>query len=139
MFDTLFNGKTFLFLRPAYIDPSQGYLPLSLAIFDYWYIQRRRTKPDNPSHAHGSTLRHLWPAIFLAIAYSVNASVMGAPRSTYICPLSSIANMGIPFMQIVSVLLDCYILVSISEITNAAKRGNPTVAMGCIFLVNPKT
>ncbi len=68
---------------------------------------------------------------------------MGAPRSTYICPLSSIANTGVPFMQIASVLTDCYILMSISEVANTVhvdvyqKSGNPSMVLGFIFLVYP--
>ena len=68
---------------------------------------------------------------------------MDAPRSTYICPLSSSANTGVPLMQTLSVLLDCYVLVSISEVAATAKAEaypkseNASVVVGCIFLVNP--
>lgn len=67
---------------------------------------------------------------------------MGAPRSTYICPLSSSANTGVPFIQILSMLLDYYVLVGISGIAGTAKMDvfpesdNPSVIVGCIFLVN---
>lgn len=125
-----------------YTDSCQGYLPLLVAIYDYWYIQRRRLKSDDASRANGQTLRYVWPAILLTAAYSVNASEMGAPRSTYICPLSSSANIGVPFMQIISVCLDCYVITSLSWIASAAKldkslkSDNPAVIMAWIFLVN---
>ena len=67
---------------------------------------------------------------------------MDAPRSSYICPLSSSANTGVPSMQILSVLLDCYVLVSISEIAATSKAEaypkseNASVVVSCIFLVN---
>lgn len=67
---------------------------------------------------------------------------MGAPRSTYICPLSSSVNTGVPIMQILAVLLDCYLLVVISGLANTAEVGaspksnNSPVVLGCIFLVN---
>ena len=87
-------------------------------------------------------MRNLWPAVFLTAAYTVKASVMGAPRSTYICPRSLSANTGVPVMQILSTLLDCYVLVNISEVASAAKveafpkSDYPSVVVGCIFLVN---
>ena len=119
----------------------KGYVPVLLAIYDYWYIQRRRSKSDDSSHPNGRTLRKLWPAVFLTAAYTVKAYVMGPPRSTYICPLSSSANVGVPIVQILSVLLDCYVLTKISWITDSAKvetstkNDNPSVIMGSSFLV----
>lgn len=68
---------------------------------------------------------------------------MHPPRSTYICPLSSSANVGVPFMQIASILLDFYVLVTISDIASTAKtdvgskNDSASVVVGCIFLVNP--
>lgn len=124
------------------LTPAKGYLPLLLAIYDYWYIQRRRPESDNSFRGNGRTLRNLWPATFLTAAYALKASVMGAPRSTYICPLSSSANTSVPSMQILSVLLDCYVLVTISGVASTAvldaspKSDNPSVVVGCIFLVN---
>lgn len=125
-----------------YTDSCQGYLPLLLAIYDYWYIQRRRLTSDDASRANGRSLRNLWPAIVLAAAYWVKASKMGASRSTYICPLTSSANAGVPFMQILSVCLDCYIITSLSGIASTAKvdkslnSENPSIVMAWIFLVN---
>lgn len=122
-------------------DFSQGYLPLLLAIYDYWYIQRRRPEFDDASRANGRTLRKLWPAAFLTAAYTVRASVMDAPKSTYICPLSSSANTGIPVMQVLSILLDCYVIVAISGVASTAKvdasptSENLSVVVGSIFLV----
>ena len=118
----------------------KGYVPVLLAIYDYWYIQRRRSKSDDSSHPNGRNLRKFWPALFLAAAYTVSAYVMGSPRSTYICPLSSSANVGVPIMQILSVLLDCYVLIRLSWITGSAKvetstSDNPSVTMGSSFLV----
>ena len=123
-------------------DPCQAYLPLLLAIYDYWYIQRRRPKSDRSHGTNGRASRHLWPAAFLAGAYSVKTYAMDAPRSTYICPLSSVANTGVPIMQISSLFLDCYSLLKISEIASTENRevfkesNNASVALGCIFLVN---
>ena len=118
----------------------KGYVPVLLAIYDYWYIQRRRSKSDDSSQPNGRTLRNLWPTLFLTAAYTVNACWMGHPRSTYICPLSSSANVGVPIMQILSVLLDCYILIRLSWITGSAKvetstSDSPSVIMGSSFLV----
>ena len=120
----------------------QGYLPLLLAIYDYWYVQRRRQKSENSTHTNGQSSRHLWPIFFLTAAYSVKAFAMGAPRSTYICPLSSSAYTGVPLMQILSILLECYVLVNTSGITSTTKvepfpkSEDPSVAMGCVFLVD---
>ena len=64
---------------------------------------------------------------------------MSATRSTYICPLSS--STSVPIMQIISILLDCYVLVSISGFASTAKvdaspkSDNLAVVIGCIFLV----
>ena len=134
--------KTLLILDSMYTNYCQGYLPLLLAIYDYWYIQRRRPKSDTSYRANGSSFRNLWPAIFLTAAYHFKASFMACPRSTYICPLSSIANIGVPFMQILSTLLDCYIIVSVSSIASEAKwdaspkSDNPSVLLGHILLVS---
>lgn len=123
-------------------DPCQGYLPLLLAIYDYWYIQRRRPESDRPLRTNGKTLRPLWPAAFLAAAYSVKTYAMDAPRSTSICPLSSAANIGVPIMQISSLLLDCYVLLKISEVASTAsldvlkESNNASVTLGYIFMVN---
>ena len=119
----------------------KGYIPVLLAIYDYWYIQRRRSKSDNSSHPNGRTLINFWPAMFLTAGYTVKAYVMGPPRSTYICPLSSSANVGVPIMQVLSVLLDCYVLIRISGIAGSAKveastkSDNPSVIIGSSFLV----
>ena len=119
----------------------KGYVPVLLAIYDYWYIQRRRSKSDDSSHSNGRTLRKVWPAMLLTAAYTVKAYVMGSPRSTYICPLSSIANVGVPIMQILSVLLDCYILIRLywiidsTKVETSTKSDNPSVIMGYSFLV----
>ena len=118
----------------------KGYVPVLLAIYDYWYIQRRRSKSDDSSTPNGRTSRKLWPALLLTAAYTVNAYWMGPPRSTYVCPLSSRANVGVPIMQILSVLLDCYVLIRLSWITGSAKAetstsDNPSVIMGSSFLV----
>ena len=137
------RGKLPIILNPMDTQSYQGYLPLLLAIYDYWYIQRRRPKSNNPHHTNGHTFRRLLPAIFLTAAYSVKASATLAPRSSYICPLSSNAKTGVPFMQISSILLDCCILVTISEIASTAKADaypksdNASVVVGYIFLVNP--
>ena len=142
MLGHLYWGKIIVILNQMQTDSCQGYLPLLLAIYDYWYIQRRRPKSDSSSRANGRTLRNVWPAVFLAAAYSIKASEMGAPRSTYICPLSSSANIGVPSMQILSVCLDCYVIISLSRIASAAKldtspkSDDPLVVMGCILLVN---
>ena len=123
-------------------DLCQAYLPLLLAIYDYWYIQRRRPKSDHPHRTNGKASRHLWPPAFLTAAYSVKTYAMDAPRSTYICPLSSAANTGVPIMQISSLLLDCYILIKISEVASTEtlsvlkESNSASVALGCIFLVN---
>lgn len=67
---------------------------------------------------------------------------MNPPRSTYICPISSSAKIGIPCMQIASILLDCYVLVTISDIASTAKpdayskSDNASRVVGWIFLVN---
>ena len=67
---------------------------------------------------------------------------MAAPRSTYICPISSSATVGVPFMQILSVFLDSYVITSLSGLASAAKVDtspksyDPLVIMGWIFLVN---
>lgn len=134
--------RSYLIFNSMHTNSCQGYLPLLLAIYDYWYIQRRRSESGKPSRANGSTFRKIWPAIFLTAAYSFKASVTGAPRSTYICPLSSSANFSIPLMQILSTLLDCYVLVTLSGIASKAKWGAPpkndnvSVVLGHICLVN---
>ena len=123
-------------------DPCQAYLPLLLAIYDYWYIQRRRPTSDRPRRTNGRASRHLWPAAFLTAAYSVKTYAMDAPRSTYICPLSSAAKTGVPIMRISSLLLDCYVLLQMSEVASTAnldvfkESNNASVVVGCIFLVN---
>ena len=131
-----------MILRSRDTDTCQGFLPLLLAIYDYWYVQRRRRKSDNSSLSNGQTFRHIWPAIFLTSAYTVKPFVMSAHRSTYICPLSSSGNVGVLLMQIASTLLDCYCLVSITETADTRKADvypksdNRAVVVGSIFLVN---
>ena len=142
MLDDISYGKRRATLNVVDADICQGYVPLLLAIYDYWYIQRRRPKSESSTPVKGRTFRHLWPAILLTAAYSIKISVMRDPRSTYICPLSSSAKIGVPLMQIVSILIDCFYLVSITEVTNTAnmstypKNENPLVVVGSIFLVN---
>ncbi len=67
---------------------------------------------------------------------------MGAPRSTYICPLSSTAYTGVPLTQFLSILLECCILVNLLGIASTEKvepfpkSQDPSVAVGCVFLVD---
>ena len=104
---------------------NQGYLPLILAIYDYWYIDRRRSAADGfevNSHllASNGGGKHLLPAICLSIAYAFQAYATASPRSTYICPLSSNARITVPMLQILGVLLDCLLLISVESVVGVS-------------------
>ena len=100
---------------------NKGYLPLILAIYDYWYIDRRRSAADSSevnSHLLASNRggKYLVPAICLTIAYAFQAYATASPRSTYICPLSSDARITVPMLQIFGFSLDCLLLISLESV-----------------------
>ena len=106
-------------------------MPFVLAIYDYWYIQRRRyATGDNPRTAwlrritHGHA-RYLLPAAILSGASIYSSMNTNALRSTYICPLFASAHKTVPVLQLLAALADCCFLISIDtavrrRTTNAA-------------------
>jgi len=114
----------------------KGYMPLLLAIYDYWYIQRKRPPPppdplsdsdsdyyddvDEPSalarHLSESPARYISPTAFLAVAQYLATWVLASPRSTYICPLSAFAHNNIVIFQLLGTLFDIFVLLKIMRI-----------------------
>lgn len=135
------------------LNLSQGCVPLLLAIHDYWYIQRRRPKEDRLAETNepskysleilGSNGRNILPALCLGVANALQSYVFASPRSTYICPLSSSARVMIPLLQIVSTLLDCYVLLSLVAVVRTPICEEPVLktriapaVLAHVFLVN---
>lgn len=81
------------------------------------------------------------PGAILSVAVVFQASSADNLRSTYICPHFPSWGKYVPVLQIVGAFLDCFVLVSIEEITrrksNSAPIGTvaPTV-IASIFLVS---
>lgn len=126
---------------------NKGYLPLLLAIYDYWYIDRRRSAADG-SEVNKHLLppnggsKYLLPAICLSIAYAFQAYATASPRSTYICPLSSNARITVPSFQILGLLLDLILLIGVRsaigvEVTEASSNDGLSLAfLSPIFLLS---
>lgn len=84
------------------------------------------------------------PALCLCAAGVLQTYVMAGPRSTFICPISSSARTTVPLLQIVGVLIDCYVLVNLMTIVkafnvDATSRNGFAVVLSSIFLVSNNT
>jgi len=124
-------------------------VPLILALYGYCRekllnghgpksVDALRTSPAK-SFASGN---YVMSAACLSIAYSLQTSLLAAPRSTYIYPISSSARFIIPWLQLVGCCLDGVIAswisngVRISSVNNSLKNVFSPSTMGYIFLVN---
>lgn len=123
----------------------KSYVPFLLAIYDYWYIQRRKVEPETASGkmdaVAGRVGSHVLPALCLCAAGVLQTLAMAPPRSTFVCPLSSSARTNIPLLQMVGVLIECYILLKIesgikSRSTDTNARNEIAVVLGAMFLVS---
>ncbi len=130
-------------------------MPSILAVFDYWYRKCRRASADNLSESNGDSVEtrfgffdrenSLVPAVCLTFANVLQPSALAAPRSTYICPLSSTTRANTLLVQLLAVLLDCYILFSSHKIFNPSglvkpvEDGGAVAAIGHTFLVSSMT
>ena len=130
-----------------FAEPSKSYLPLLLAIYDYWYIQRRKSRVDN----NGSPSMKLWtagshsqlvPAFCIGLAGVLQTFVIPESRSTAICPLSSRLRSVVPILQYLGVLLDCYILISTTALVKNPSANDSTrvrfdpITLSTVFVVN---
>ncbi|KAI4256939.1 MAG: hypothetical protein L6R42_005944, partial [Xanthoria sp. 1 TBL-2021] len=130
----------------------EGFLPLLLAVHDYWWKQRRRSADDNTSHDQksGSFVQRLFlgqhryvlPTTVLGITYVFIVSCTSSPQSTYVCPLSNLNRLGIPLMQALGVSLDFLVLISLPaalepqvSTAGATKAGTP-VFVGIVLLAS---
>lgn len=126
-------------------------MPFILAVREYWYIHPRPPRADiaSSSKPTSSFLReavegrgkYLVPTACLAVANALAALVLAGPRSTYICPLSSYAIKTVPLLQILGLLLDCYIAQCIAVILEEKPAMPSEVSagpelIGSIFLVS---
>jgi len=131
-------------------------VPSILAIYDYWHKQRRGSSADNLANGNGHSVvarsalfgrgKYLVPAAFcLSFANAFQWFTLVAPRSTYICPLSSLSRENTLLVQLLAVLIDCYILFSSHTIFNAsglvgaAEDETALATLGHIFLVSSIT
>ena len=136
----------------------KGYLPLLVAILDYWHIQRRQlltgslTDSSGPSHpwalpkilnpSSKCDVRFIPACTLLGIAGSLSSWALHYARSSYICPLSSYGKILVPFCQLLSTICDCYIvskitvLLSQDSFTRASQRESPALVLGSALLVS---
>jgi len=128
-------------------------VPLVLAIYDYWHKQPRRSSVDDHPESNGDAVdsrstfggrgSYLVSALCLSFANALQPSALAAPRSTYICPLSSLTRANTLLIQSLAILLDCHILSSSHTIfharglAGALEDGIALAALGHIFLVSP--
>lgn len=110
---------------------SKGYVPLILAVYDYWENQLRRPIIEEIlprkwlRKVTRGPARFILPISILSGVNIYNSIHTNANRSTYICPLSSTTAMIMPIFSILAVLLDCCLLISIEKFT---RRGVDTEA-----------
>lgn len=131
---------------------TKGFLPLVLAIHDYWGRQRRKVESGSLSiepvprsllrRVFSEEWRYLWPAAALSITYILIASLPAFPRSTSICPISNLSRLTTPFNQLFGLSLDCTILILLSYILSSFKHessasaSSPLVFLGFILVVS---
>ncbi len=124
------------------IIDSQGFLPLLLAIHDYWFKQRRKFADKISAHDQNSGSlvrraflgqhRYLLPATVLSIIYAYTVSLKLSPPSTYICPTFNLSRLSIPLLQAIGLSLDLFILLNLptalephGSTAGAAKASSP--------------
>ena len=126
---------------------SKGYVPLIIAVYDYWENQLRRPIEESlPSKwlkkAIRGPARYILPTSILSGVSIFNSIRTNSNRSTYICPISSTVAMVMPIFSILAILLDCCLLISIEKFTRRgasaeASAKNMTYAwIGSIALVS---
>lgn len=125
---------------------SKGYVPLILAVYDYWENQLRRPIEESlPSKwlkkAIRGPARYILPTSILSGVSIYNAIRTNSNRSTYICPISSTVAMVMPIFSILAILLDCCLLISIEKFTRrgasseASAKNMTYIWIGSIALV----
>lgn len=134
------------------LTSTQGFLPLLLAIHDYWFKQRRKSADKISVHDQksGSLVRraflgqhrYLLPATGLSIIYACTVSLKLSPPSTYICPISNLNRLSVPLLQAIGVSLDFFVLLKLptalephGSTAGAAKASSP-VFVGFVLLVS---
>ena len=123
----------------------QGFLPLLLAVYDYWYKERRKPEDDSTFSHQASKpwmqrslfdeVRYLLPTALFSGTYASIAALESFPRSTCICPTSTFEGYGVPFVQVLGLLIDAYVLVTLSNFFNdPEKRGAAPSIRAPVFL-----
>jgi hypothetical protein len=116
-------------------------IPLVLAFWDYWTIQRHK-KPwilDDPESSVYEALeenttraqyRYVLAAGLLSFGSGVSLHTTSAPRSTYICAASLPSRWLLPLLQHVGSVLDLVILYCINQlITQSEGRGTRSLRL----------
>lgn len=127
---------------------SKGCVPLALAIYDCRHTRREHL-------SRGETIQPTWLKYFFHIrakfvlpaallsGSSIYTSIQAnnVLRSTYICPISTSARNIVPILQLLAVISDCYVLISIDTVTRRRAVNAVTtlsiapLLLGSIFLV----
>lgn len=124
----------------------KGFVLFLVAIYDYLYIQNRYPPTVENIHdtglkptSHGKA-RYVLPAALLSVAGILTSFGTDDVRSTYICP--QLAGKVVPILQIIGVLLDSFVLISIENVLRIARANNAGTSVvvpkvvGSVFLVS---
>lgn len=83
-------------------------------------------------------MRLVLSVVIFTGAYLSLASFVSFPRSTYICPISTLGRFTIPTMQLLGLLLDATILVNLNDVFHTSEdagRGRQPMLVGFVLLV----
>ena len=105
---------------------------------DDWGMPESRNSP----FLHHDRL--LLSSILLGLASFLSTRVKNEPRSTYICPSSSYGSLIVPFLQLLGLFAQAFIIVKVALFS---KKPNPDVAsellpprviLGSVLVVSSK-
>ncbi|KZF26037.1 glycosyltransferase family 90 protein [Xylona heveae TC161] len=101
----------------------EALVPILLSFIPHWKPPRPQTRRRTPLNGRAgnflltvinlcasSRLGTILAALLVSVGSYIGASISAGPRSTYICSIESGNRNFIPFLQILSCILDCYIL-----------------------------
>ena len=147
-----------LLLQKILLTSHEGFLPLLIAICDSWCVWQWQPRgngitkpysspddwgmPDPRKDSVGIHGRFVLSGILIGLARFLAVGVLEAPRSTYICPSSSYGSFSVPTLQLLSILIDCFIIFRAAVIIRqifvdgAPDSHNPAVLIGTVLVVS---
>ena len=124
---------------------TQGILAVALTLYEYHH--RQKGAPLDAAALTNDGLssffrelvygkaRYILPAVLLTLAHTTLAFAYTA-KSTYICPLATFWATSARWLQVLGILLDAWIVVSVLKLLQEASDSqSATIRLSQIFLV----